>query len=112
MKTFLGLGGLLMEKILISCCGSYLKECEIGSVFLENEIFGSGVVKSVLSGGHYVRGKKSMIMLVEILQQLQFQEYVRSNPDHLQDLQYVETFQTVLINAAPNESAKWKYHKV
>ena len=55
-----------MEKMLISCCGSHLQECGIGSVFVENEIFGPGVVQSVLSWGeggggggrHYVRGKK------------------------------------------------------
>ena len=40
-----------MEKILISCCGSHLQECGIGSVFVENEIFGPGVVQSVLSWG-------------------------------------------------------------
>ena len=80
-----------MEKVLISC---YLQECGIGSVFVENEIFGPGAVQSVLSGGHYVRGKKGMMMLAETLQQLQFQEHLRSNPDHLQNSQHIETFQT------------------
>ena len=51
-NIFIGLGGFHTEKILISCCGSYLQECGIGSVFAENEIFGPEVVQSVLSGGH------------------------------------------------------------
>ena len=33
-NIFLGPGGFHMEKILISCCGSYLQECGIGSVFV------------------------------------------------------------------------------
>ena len=56
--------------------------------------------------------KKGIIMLVETLQQLQFQKYQRSNPYQLQDSQYIEAFQTMLTNTAPNESAKWKYHEV
>ena len=51
------------------------------------------------------------MMLAETLQQLQFQEYLRSNADHLQDSHHIEAFQTMLTNAAPNESAEWKYHE-
>ena len=111
-NIFLGLSGFHMEKIVISCCGSYLQECGVGSMFVENEIFDPGVVQSVLCGGHYVPGKKGMMMLVETLQQLQFQEYLRSNPDHMQDSQHIEALQTLLTNAAPNESAEWKYYEV
>ena len=50
-------------------------------------------------------------MLAETLQQLQFQEYLRSNADHLQDSHHTEAFQTMLTNATPNESAEWKYHE-
>ena len=100
-SIFLGLGSFHMEKILISCCGSYLQGCGIGSVFVANEIFGPGVVQSVLSGGHYVRGKKGMMMLAETLQQLQYQEYLSSNPDHLQDSQHLEAFQNMFTSAAP-----------
>ena len=69
-NVFLGLGGFHLEKVLISCCGSYLQECGIGSVFVENEVFGPGLAQSVLSGGHYVYDKKGMMMLAETLQQL------------------------------------------
>ena len=111
-NIFLGLGGFYMEKILICCCDSYLQECGIGIVFVKNEIFGSGVVQSFLSGGHCVRGKKGMMMLAETLQQLRLQEYPCSNPGHLQDSEHLEAFRTMLISAAPNESPEWKYHKV
>ena len=43
---------------------------------------------------------------------MQFQEYLRSNPEYLLDSQYIEAFQTMLTNATPNESAEWKYHQV
>ena len=56
--------------------------------------------------------QKGMMMLPKTLQQLQFQEYLCSNPDHQQDSQHIEVFQTMLSNAAPNKSAEWKYHRV
>ena len=52
------------------------------------------------------------MILAETLQQLQFQVYLRSNPDYLQDSQYIEAFQTMLANAVPNKSAEWKFHEV
>ena len=95
-NIFLGLGGFHMEKKLIACCSAYLQDCGIESVFVENEIFGSGVVQSVLSGGHYIRGRKGMMMLAETLQHLQFQEYLRSNPVRLEDSHYMKAFQIML----------------
>lgn len=48
----------------------------------------------------------------EALQKLQFQNYLHSNPDYLQDSQYTEALQIMFTSATPNESAKWKYHEV
>ena len=55
-----------MVKILISYSDSFPKEYGMRNVFAENEIIGPGVVQSVLSEGHYVRGKKGMMMLAEM----------------------------------------------
>ena len=44
-NTFLGIGGIHMEKIIIACCGKYLEESGISSVLVANEIFSSQVVK-------------------------------------------------------------------
>ena len=101
------------KKNLISCCGTYLQECGTGSVFVENEIFGPGVVQSALSGGHNVRGKKDLMMLAETLQQLCSSKNIYApTQDHLQDSQHIEAFKTMLTNASTNESAEWKYHEV
>ena len=72
-NIFLGIRGFHMEKILISCCGNYLKECGAENVFMESDVFGPGVAQLVVSGSNYIRGKKGMMILAEILQQLQFQ---------------------------------------
>ena len=50
--------------------------------------------------------------LDEALQKLQFQNYLHSNPDYLQDSQYTEALQIMFTSTTPNESAKWKYHEV
>ena len=79
-NIFLGIGGFHMEKILISCCGSYLKECGVENVFVESDVFGPGVVQSMMSGSNYICGKKGMMILAETLQEFQFQQYKQKHP--------------------------------
>ena len=43
-NIFLGLGGFHPEKVVIACCGKYLEESGIYSIFVELEIFGPEVV--------------------------------------------------------------------
>ena len=97
-NIFLGIGGFHMEKILISCCGSYLKECGVENVFVESVVFGPGVVQSVTSGSNCIRGKKGMMILAETLQQLQFQQYNQKHP-------------ISNISTSPNESHNWDLHE-
>ena len=48
-------------------CGSYLEQCGIESVFVENGIFGASVVKSVMNGSnYYVRGKDGYHWLLKL----------------------------------------------
>ena len=63
-NIFLGLGGFHMEKVVLACLGSFLKESGAMSVFVETEVFGPVAIDSVLNGGHYVRAKrgKSFVM--------------------------------------------------
>ena len=55
-NIFLGLGGFHLEKVVIACCGKYLEESGINSIFVELEIFGPEVVTSVMADGNYIRG--------------------------------------------------------
>ena len=64
-NIFLGIGGFHLEKVIIGCLGAYLETCGIENVFVEQEIYGPGVVKSVMNGGNYVRGKRGMTLLTE-----------------------------------------------
>ena len=57
----------------------------IENILVENGLYGPGVVKSVLSGGNFIRGKRGMLLLAETLQRLQFHEFVTSSPDMLVD---------------------------
>ena len=63
------------------------------SVFVENEIFGPGVVNSVLSGSNYIRAKRGMSLLSEVVQQLLLTKFITSDgfSDRLRILQ--QTFQ-------------------
>ena len=46
-------------------------------VFVENEIFGSASVKSVLNEGHYIRAKRGISLLAEAIQRLQIEEFLK-----------------------------------
>lgn len=64
-----------MEKVLIACCGAFLSETDMIKVLTGNEVFDPGVVKTVLSGSNYIRGKRGMMLITEDLQKLQFQAF-------------------------------------
>ena len=76
-NIFLGLGGFHLEKIVIACTGKFLEESGVESVFVDNEIFGTGVVKTVMNGGRYVRGKRGMGLISEALHRLQLIEFIK-----------------------------------
>ena len=76
-NIFLDLWGFHLGKIIIACIGKFLEESGVESVFVENEIFGLGVVKTVMNGGHYVRGKCGMGLISEALHQLQLIEFIK-----------------------------------
>ena len=62
-NVFLGLGGFHMEKVMIVCCGKYLEDTGVDSIFVENEVYGPENVKSVMNGGDYVRRIRGMAIL-------------------------------------------------
>ena len=51
-NIFLGLGGFRMEKAVLACLGSFLKESGAKNVFVETEVFGPVAIDSVLDGAH------------------------------------------------------------
>ena len=74
-NIFLGLGGFHMEKVMIACCGKYLEETGFDTVFVENEVYGPYIIKSVMNGGHYVRGIRGMAIISEVLHTLQMNQF-------------------------------------
>ena len=50
----LGLGGFHLKKVMIACCGKYLKDTGVDSIFVENEVYGPENVKSVMNEDNYV----------------------------------------------------------
>ena len=77
-NIFLGLGGFHLEKVVIACCGKYLEESGIDSIFVELEMFGPEVVTSVMAVGNYIRGKRGIALISEALQRLQFSEFIKA----------------------------------
>ena len=48
-NIFLGLGGFHMEKVMIACCEKSFEESDFDTVFVENEVYGPEIVKSVMN---------------------------------------------------------------
>ena len=48
---------------MIACCGKYLEDTGVDSIFVENEVYGPENVKSVMNGGDYVRRIRGMAIL-------------------------------------------------
>ena len=54
-----------------------MEESGIDTVFVENEIFGLGVVKTVMNGGHHVRGKLGIGLISKAYHLLQLLEFLK-----------------------------------
>ena len=74
-NIFLGLGGFHMEKVIIACCGKYLEDVGVDSIFVENEVYGPAIVNTVMNGGNYVRGIHGMAILSEVLHILLLKQF-------------------------------------
>ena len=75
-NIFLGMGPFHMEKIVIACLGKFLSCIGIDLALIETEAFGKLVVEnSVMTGGHYCKGKEAMSMVLEVMTVLMFEEF-------------------------------------
>ena len=113
-NIFLGLGGFHMEKIVIACCGTYLANTGIENILVEHEIFGPGVVKSVMSGSNYIRGKRGMILVAEALTRLQLETFSSESHNTLKDEKVKENMialQNLCNNHDPKENYSWKQYQ-
>ena len=86
-NIFLGLGGFHTEKIIRGCCGQYLEESGIDTVLAENKIFGIDIVKSVINGKYYSRGKRGIMLISEALLQIMLCEFWKESNEKQQKFQ-------------------------
>ena len=64
------MGPFHMERIVITCLWKFLGYIGIDLDLIETEIFGRLVVEnSVMTGGHYCKGKEAMSLVSEVFEQ-------------------------------------------
>ena len=108
-NIFLGLGGFHMEKVMIACCGKYLEDTGVDSIFLENEVSRPENVKSVMNGGNYVRGIREMAVLSEVLYTLVFDQFLFEGNDIQQvNQQITELSQLILDTNIQSVRTEWE----
>ena len=74
-NIFLGIGGFLLEKVVIGCLGAYLESSGIQNLLVEEKVYGPAVVNSVMSGTNYIR----MSLIAEAMEQLQIYSCLQSS---------------------------------
>ena len=83
-NVFIGLGGFHTEKVLLACCGIYLKNIGARNIFVTNEIYGPLVTDhAVLSGKDYIQSREAMRNLSESVDRIRLDIFKLSNPDLL-----------------------------
>ena len=104
-SIFLGIGGLHLEKIVITCCGKYLEESGIESVLVETAKYGISVVNFAMNGSNYICEKRGMSLIVEALEHLQLSAFTESNSLNFEDVSKIlDTMQSLLNTTATNEN--------
>jgi hypothetical protein len=73
------IGSFHMIKVVLGCIGKYIEGSGAETIWVEKEVFGLNVVKSVLAGSHYVRSLKGMLLLSESIERLQWCEFFTEN---------------------------------
>ena len=84
-----------MEKVLIACYGKYLRNTGIENVLFEYVKLGPGVVKSAHNGGKYVLEKHAVMIIDEMLQRIQFNEFFEDKNVDQNASQSIEQFQEI-----------------
>jgi hypothetical protein len=100
-NIFLGMGPFHMEKIVIACLGKFLGCIGIDLALIETETFGKLVVKkSVMTGGHYCKGKEAMSLVSEVMTVLMFEQFQADQDSTSCELnQQIETTETKMQQA-------------
>lgn len=75
------LGMFHFAKVLLRCAGRYLTGSGMEDALIESEVFGPKTVSAVLSGGHYVRSLKGMLIVSEVIDSLMWSAFWHST-DH------------------------------
>jgi hypothetical protein len=90
-----------MEKIVIACLGKFLGCIGIDLALIETETFGKLVVeKSVMTGGHYCKGKEAMSLVSEVMTVLMFEQFQADQDSTSCELnQQIETTETKMQQA-------------
>ena len=113
-NIFLGLGGFHMEKIVLACCGQFLKPLGVQNVFVANEIFGPAVAENqVMSGKHYKYSRQGMRLFSEAAERIRFQNFVNQLPiEHQQRLKIqIELLHQGTNKEKPDVCSDWKNFK-
>ena len=73
------MGPFHWERILLKCQGRLLRGSGIDDALVECEVFGKGVLESVLNGTHYYRSFAGMLIVEDIILSLMWRAFWESH---------------------------------
>ena len=75
-NIFIGLGGFHTEKVILACCGIYLKDIGARDIFVTNEIYRPLVTENaILTGKDYVQSREAMRNLAESVNRIRIEKF-------------------------------------
>ena len=112
-NIFIGLGGFHTEKILLACCGLYLKEIVVRDVFVYNEIYGPGVTGgTIMKGGDYMLCRQAMRNLAETVNRIRILKFIAKHEEEYRLLTTLVRDVSEELQSAPDEEilrGKWNF---
>ena len=73
------MGSFHMMNIVLGCLGKYLKGSGAQTIWTESSVFGVNVAENAMTGHHYKRSLKGMLLLSEALERLRWAEFFQKH---------------------------------
>ena len=103
-NIFLEICGFHLEKVVIVCLGTYLKQSDIQILLAEEKIYEPAVVNSVMSGGNYIRGNRAMSLIAEVMDQLQVYSFLHSSDGEVFSELFNKIDELVIMMHGPSQN--------
>ena len=100
------LGMFHFAKVLLRCAGRYISGSGLDDALIECGVFGPKTLSTVISGGHYVRSFKGMLIVSEVNDSLKWSAFWAAYDTENLSVQHVIDLRNALTTTQRNQCLK------